>query len=238
MVAPTPRVLLVGPGNMGLSHGLGYARLEGFDLAGICARSINDPAAICRSAGRGAALHGFTRRLRRGQAGRRLDQHVSRTMPTLRSTGDSRPGAHVFVEKPLAETVADAQRVVAAAEATGGSWWSAISCAYHPVLDEVHRDRADPGQAAGDAHEPQPAVGRPGLDLAQEPDAQPAAAGRLRRALCRRDVPDDRSAAGAGACASAHICPTRLPRTCTITAICRWSSTMARSAGTRPDGDR
>jgi hypothetical protein len=34
------RVLLVGPGRMGLSHGLAYARLDGFEPAGICARSI------------------------------------------------------------------------------------------------------------------------------------------------------------------------------------------------------
>ena len=36
------RVLLVGPGKMGLSHGLAYARLDGFEPAGICARSILD----------------------------------------------------------------------------------------------------------------------------------------------------------------------------------------------------
>ena len=41
--------------------------------------------------------------------------------------------AHVFVEKPLATTVEDAERVVAAAQQPGASWSSATSCATtHP----------------------------------------------------------------------------------------------------------
>ncbi len=40
---------------------------------------------------------------------------------------------------------------------------------------------------------------RPGLGLAQEPDRLADPDRRLRRALCRRDVPDDRGQAGARA---------------------------------------
>ena len=41
-------------------------------------------------------------------------------------------GAHVFVEKPLAETVESAERVVATAKRTGGNWSSATSSASTP----------------------------------------------------------------------------------------------------------
>ncbi len=34
------RVLVVGIGNMGISHAKAYDKIEGFELAGLCARSI------------------------------------------------------------------------------------------------------------------------------------------------------------------------------------------------------
>ena len=39
MAAPL-RVLLVGLGHMGMTHGRAYHALEGYELAGLCARSI------------------------------------------------------------------------------------------------------------------------------------------------------------------------------------------------------
>ena len=37
-------------------------------------------------------------------------------------------GKHVLLEKPMATTLADAERVVAAAERSGATWASAWSC--------------------------------------------------------------------------------------------------------------
>ena len=34
------RVLVVGVGNMGLSHALAYDKIEGFEIVGLCSRSI------------------------------------------------------------------------------------------------------------------------------------------------------------------------------------------------------
>ena len=34
------RVLVVGLGNMGMSHALAYSRIEGFEVAGLCTRGI------------------------------------------------------------------------------------------------------------------------------------------------------------------------------------------------------
>jgi predicted dehydrogenase len=112
------RVLVVGLGNMGLSHARAYAKLDGFELSGLCARGIAGrsdlPAAwagVPRFADYAAAL-----------AGVRPDVVSINTWPDTHADFAVRAieaGAHVFIEKPLAETVADAQRVVDAAVAHG-----------------------------------------------------------------------------------------------------------------------
>ena len=60
-------------------------------------------------------------------------------------------------------------------------------------MDALRRDRPHARQAAGDAHEPQPAILRLVLGGPQEPDALDLADRRLRRPLCRRDVPGRRA---------------------------------------------
>ena len=37
----TKRVLVVGLGNMGMSHALAYARIPGFEVVGVCERHID-----------------------------------------------------------------------------------------------------------------------------------------------------------------------------------------------------
>ncbi len=110
------RVLVVGLGNMGMSHALAYSRIEGFDVAGVCSRgaaTLALPALL-------ADVPRFTS----------FDEALRATAPdvvsvnTLPDTHASyaiasmEAGAHVFVEKPIAETAADAQRVVDAAVRT------------------------------------------------------------------------------------------------------------------------
>jgi predicted dehydrogenase len=110
------RVLVVGLGNMGLSHARAYDRLDGFELAGLCARGIaarEDLPAAWTEVPRHAD---YTRAL----ASVRPDVVSINTWPDTHAAyavAAIEAGAHVFVEKPLAETVADAQRVVDAAVA-------------------------------------------------------------------------------------------------------------------------
>ena len=108
------RVLVVGLGNMGLSHARAYHALEGFELAGLCARSIASrtdlPAewdAVPRFADYGAALAAVQPDV--VSINTWSGTHADFAIRAIEA------GAHVFVEKPLAETVADAQRVVDAA---------------------------------------------------------------------------------------------------------------------------
>ena len=112
------RVLVVGLGNMGLSHARAYDKLDGFDLAGLCARSIDTredlPAAwssLPRFKDFGAALAALNPDV--VSINTYPDTHADYAVRAIEA------GAHVFVEKPLAGTVAEAQRVVDAAKAHG-----------------------------------------------------------------------------------------------------------------------
>jgi predicted dehydrogenase len=110
------RVLVVGLGNMGMSHALAYARIEGFHVAGLCSRGI-------RSRVLPAGLDGAPRFVSFDEALAAVkpdvvsintlpDTHAAFAIKAMES------GAHVFLEKPIAETVADAERVTAAAART------------------------------------------------------------------------------------------------------------------------
>lgn len=109
------RVLVVGCGNMGASHATAYKNMEGFDICGIVstgkskevlneklgggydlfsdyyqALTVTKPDAVCIST--------------------YPDTHEDFAIKALEA------GCHVFIEKPLADTVAGAERVVEAAK--------------------------------------------------------------------------------------------------------------------------
>ena len=125
------RVLVVGLGHMGQSHARAYLRLDGFDVVGLCARSDGPPADLPEG------LAGLPYFSDFGAALRELapqavsinswsDTHADYAIRALAA------GAHVFVEKPLAETVADAERVVAKAQATGAKLVIGYILRHHP----------------------------------------------------------------------------------------------------------
>ncbi len=102
------RVMVAGLGNMGLSHALAYEKHAGFAIAGLVNRSAVELPEI---------LAGYPIR-------RFFNEALAELKPQLVSINtysDSHArfaiaameaGAHVFVEKPLATSVEDAQRVV------------------------------------------------------------------------------------------------------------------------------
>jgi predicted dehydrogenase len=110
------RALVVGLGNMGMSHALAYTRIPEFEVVGVCTRGI---------AGRTLpdALAGAKRYSNFEQAIAELKPDVA-SINTLPDTHAEyaitamEAGAHVFVEKPLAETVESAERVVETARRT------------------------------------------------------------------------------------------------------------------------
>ncbi len=103
-------------GHMGRSHALAYSRIPGFTIAGVCARSI-DKAALPPELGGARRFASFDAAL----AATTPDVVSINTWPDTHAAYAVRAmeaGAHVFLEKPIAETVADAERVVETATRT------------------------------------------------------------------------------------------------------------------------
>jgi predicted dehydrogenase len=116
MSASPARVLVVGMGHMGRSHASAYTRIPGFAIAGLCSRGIArltlppELASAPRFASFDEAL-----------AATAPDVVSINTWPDTHARFAIRAmeaGAHVFLEKPIAETVQDAERVVDAAVRT------------------------------------------------------------------------------------------------------------------------
>ena len=70
------RVLVVGLGNMGMSHALAYTRIPGFEVVGVCERRIADrklPPELAKA----KTFDQLRQGARGAQARRRLDQYVA-----------------------------------------------------------------------------------------------------------------------------------------------------------------
>lgn len=120
------RVLVVGLGNMGRSHALAHHRM-GSQIVGLVNRSEVDLS---------AELQGYPRfrTMEEGLAAKPdlvviatyADSHADLAIQALTH------GAHVFVEKPLATTVADAQRVAETVRQTGRKLVVGYILRHHP----------------------------------------------------------------------------------------------------------
>lgn len=111
------RVLAVGLGNMGMSHALAYTRVPGFEVVGVCERRIAKrelPDALANA----PRFDDFDTAL----AELKPDVVSINTLPDTHAAFAIKAmeaGAHVFVEKPLADTAENAQEVVDTARRTG-----------------------------------------------------------------------------------------------------------------------
>ncbi|GAB2175041.1 Gfo/Idh/MocA family protein [Dongia sp. agr-C8] len=124
------RVLSVGLGNMGMSHAMAYARIDGYEVAAVCERRIAERqlppvlASAQRFADYGEALKAVKPDV--VSISTWSDSHAEYAIAAMEA------GAHVFVEKPLADTVEDAERVVAAAKRTGRKLVIGYILRHHP----------------------------------------------------------------------------------------------------------
>jgi predicted dehydrogenase len=126
------KVLCVGAGHMGRSHALAYKQLNDFQICGIVTRSESSRSALDKELGGGHALFSD------------YDQALAETKPdavSISTYPDTHAeyakkaltaGAHVFIEKPLAETVAEAEEIVAAARAAGRKLVIGYILRHHP----------------------------------------------------------------------------------------------------------
>lgn len=111
------RVLVVGLGNMGMSHALAYTRIPGFEVVGVCERHIASrilPDAL-KSVERFDNFETALSALKPDVVSINTlpDTHAQFAIMAMEA------GAHVFVEKPLADTAENAERAVTCARRTG-----------------------------------------------------------------------------------------------------------------------
>lgn len=109
------RVLVVGLGNMGASHASAYHRLDGFEIAGLMSRSIKSKKIPAELSGY-PLYEDFEEALRET----RPDAVSINSWPNTHAEYALKAidaGCHVFMEKPLATNIEDAEKVVAAARA-------------------------------------------------------------------------------------------------------------------------
>ncbi len=110
------RVLVVGLGNMGLSHANAYHKLDGFEIAGLMSRSLDADTDLPEH------LAGYDRfnDYEQALAATRPDAVSINSWPDTHARYALKAfdaGCHVFMEKPIATTNEEARKVVDAAVA-------------------------------------------------------------------------------------------------------------------------
>jgi predicted dehydrogenase len=108
------RVLVVGLGTMGISHARAYQAIDGFELVGLCTRNAATRADLDREFPGLPRFEGLTEALAALEPdavaiATYTEHHAPMALEALAA------GAHVFCEKPLADSLAAAEKVVAAA---------------------------------------------------------------------------------------------------------------------------
>lgn len=130
---PSPiRILCAGAGHMGRSHALAYHQIPGFEICGIVTRSAESRAKLnAELGGQYAEFSDFHEAL----ASTRPDAVSISTYPDTHAEYAEAAfdaGCHVFIEKPLAETVDGAERIVNKAKATGRKLVIGYILRHHP----------------------------------------------------------------------------------------------------------
>jgi predicted dehydrogenase len=114
-MAASIKVLLVGVGNMGLSHALAYQAIDGFEIVGLMSRSIRGRSDLPPVLAELPRYDDFEQALKTAKPDAVSintwpDTHADYALKSLAA------GCHVFMEKPIATNVADAERIVRAAQ--------------------------------------------------------------------------------------------------------------------------
>ena len=125
------RVLVVGCGNMGAAHAMAYHTLEGFQICGLVSLG-NSKAVLNERLGGGYELYSD---YYEALAATNPDAVCISTYPDTHEAYAVKAfesGCDVFIEKPLADTVAGAQRVADAASKAGKKLLVGYILRYHP----------------------------------------------------------------------------------------------------------
>lgn len=125
------RVLVVGCGNMGASHAMSYHLSNGFDICGLVSRGNSKVELNKKLGGIYTLFNDFETALKETQPdavsiSTYPDTHENYAIKAMEM------GSHVFVEKPLADTIAGAMRVAEAAKKYHKKLVVGYILRYHP----------------------------------------------------------------------------------------------------------
>jgi predicted dehydrogenase len=125
------KVLIVGLGNMGISHAKAYHHLDGFEIAGLCSRGtskLRDMPDFLQS-------YDHYTDYEKALSDLKPDAVSINTWPDTHADYAIKAfdaGAHVFIEKPIGVTVDEASNVVAKARATNRKLVVGYILRHHP----------------------------------------------------------------------------------------------------------
>lgn len=125
------RVLVVGCGNMGASHAMAYHMLAGFEICGLVSTGKSKELLNVQLGGKYPLYNNYEEALTAAKPDAVCistypDTHESFAIKAFEA------GCHVFLEKPLADTVLGAERVVNAAKMAGKKLVVGYILRYHP----------------------------------------------------------------------------------------------------------
>ena len=108
-------VLVVGVGNMGKAHAKAYYKIDEFNLVGLVARSPEKRNLLSNELGNAPQFDDFDKALKETKPdivsiNSYTETHKDFAIKSLNS------GAHIFIEKPLAENIKDAEEIISLAK--------------------------------------------------------------------------------------------------------------------------
>jgi predicted dehydrogenase len=126
------KVVVVGVGHMGAAHARAYFHLDGFDLVGLVAPSPRNRTKVSEELGGIAQFNTVDEALEKTKPDAVAicsypDTHVEYTLKCLNY------GAHIFLEKPISETVEEAEQIVDLAQKVKKKVVVGYILRHHPV---------------------------------------------------------------------------------------------------------
>lgn len=129
-------VLVVGCGHMGTSHARAYQKIPGFQIVGLVSRNALSREKLARELRGDIPLFGdYTEALRRTQPAAVSINTYPETHATF-ALQALHAGAHVFLEKPIATTAEEGERVVALANMTQKKVVVGYILRHHPTWQQ------------------------------------------------------------------------------------------------------
>lgn len=139
------KVLVVGCGNMGASHATAYHNIEGFEICGLVSKGKSKEVLNAKLGNRYPLFDNYETALEQTAP----DAVCISTYPDTHEDFAIRAlekGCHVFIEKPLADTVEGAERVAAAARKANKKLVVGYILRHHPSWERFIQLSAELGK--------------------------------------------------------------------------------------------